>query len=263
MHRNRNPDIDNSIYDRMADSWWSESGYLNLLQSAMNPWRIPYFTRIIEQRGINPRGLRVLDVGCGGGLLAEEFAAMGFSISGLDRSERSLQVAHAHAAHNGMKIDYHVGDARQLPFKNGIFAMAFCCDALEHFLNWDKVIVELARVLTRGGVLFYETINRTLASKIRVIKMAQEWSWTRYAPPHTHVWEMFITPAELSACLEQNGFRNQEMVGTAPGGNPARALWFTLQYNRGKISAAEFGRRLAMREGKILSASYMGYAYKS
>jgi 2-polyprenyl-6-hydroxyphenyl methylase/3-demethylubiquinone-9 3-methyltransferase len=247
----------------MADSWWSQSGYLNLLQSAMNPWRIPYFARITKQLGIAPRGKRVLDVGCGGGLVAEEFAAMGFAVSGIDRSEPSLKVACAHAARNGLTIDYHAGDARRLPFRNDTFAMAFCCDVLEHLHNWNEAIAEIARVLIRGGAFFYDTINRTLASKIRVIKMAQEWRWSRYAPPNTHVWDMFITPEELSACLERNGFRNQEVVGTAPGGNPVRALWITRQYSQGKISAAEFGEGIRMREGRILSGSYMGYAVKS
>ena len=134
---------------------------------------------------------------------------------------------------------------------------------LEHVADWDAVIGEIARVLRSGGVLFYDTINRTFASKLRSILIAQEWKWTRFAPPDTHVWEMFITPAELSASLERHGLKSGGMVGTAEKGNPIQALRLIRRYSTGKITAAEFGRGVGMAEGPVLSGSYMGHAIKS
>jgi 2-polyprenyl-6-hydroxyphenyl methylase/3-demethylubiquinone-9 3-methyltransferase len=254
--------IDNDLYNRMADTWWSDNGFLNLLQSTINPWRVFYFKRILTQLHIDPRATRVLDVGCGGGLLAEEIAALGFPVTGIDPSSRSLDVARVHARESGLRIDYHLGDGAKLEFDAASFQVAFCCDTLEHIHDWDAVIAEIARVLVRGAVFFYDTINRTFASKIRSIKMAQEWKWTRYAPPNTHVWEMFITPAELEASLSAHGFQPQDLVGTAPKGNPLQAILLTRQYKAGRISGTELGKRIAMIEGKVLSGSYMGYALK-
>jgi 2-polyprenyl-6-hydroxyphenyl methylase / 3-demethylubiquinone-9 3-methyltransferase len=252
----------NAIYDQLADTWWRENGFLNLLQSAMNPWRLPYFKRVLTNLEIDPERRCGLDLGCGGGLLTEEFAKLGYAMVGLDRSAESLATAAKHARGAGLSVHYHQGDAREIPFATDSFDLTLCCDTLEHIENWRDVIPEIARTLKPGGVLFYDTINRTVQSKIRNIKMAQEWSWTRHAPPDTHVWEMFITPAELHAALAQNGFSLHPIVGTAPKFNPFQALWLTRKYKLGHISAAEFGRRVGMREGKILTGSYMGYALK-
>ena len=89
------PQIDNDVYNRLADTWWDEKGLLNILKATVNPWRVPYFQRILTRLQIDPKGKRALDVGCGGGLLAEEFATMGFAVTGIDPSETSLAVARA------------------------------------------------------------------------------------------------------------------------------------------------------------------------
>ena len=254
--------IDNDLYDRLADTWWRENGFLNLLQTTLNPWRLPYFKRTLGRLEIGPHGARALDVGCGGGLLAEEVAAMGFAVTGIDPSSRSVEIARAHAARSGLRIDYGLGYGHDLPFENESFDVVLCCDVLEHVTEWDAVIREMARVLRRGGVLLYDTINRTFASRIRSIIIAQEWKWTCYAPPNTHVWKMFIKPGKIAASFERHGLRPQDIVGTAPKGNPFQALRLIRQYSTGKITAADFGGCLDMTEGPVLSGSYMGYALK-
>ena len=255
--------IDNGLYDRLAGTWWDENSFLHLLKSTVNPWRVPYFMRIIAQRGLDPRNSRALDVGCGGGLLTEEIAAMGFAVAGVDPSEKSLAVARDHAAESGLVIDYRPGAGNDLPFENGSFDAAFCCDVLEHVSDWDAVVAEISRVLRSGGVLFFDTINRTFASKLRSIKIAQEWKWTRFAPRDTHVWEMFITPQELDASLKRHGLSSGPIVGTAEKGNPIEALRLIRRYSTGRITAAEFGRGIGMTEGPVTSGSYMGYAVKA
>lgn len=255
--------IDNDLYDRLADTWWRENGFLNLLQTTLNPWRLPYFKRILSRLQIDPHSARALDVGCGGGLLAEEVAAMGFAVTGIDPSIRSLEIARAHAAGNRLRIEYRFGYGHDLQFENESFDVAFCCDVLEHVADWDAVIGDIARVLRSGGVLMYDTINRTFASKLRSIFIAQKWKWTRYAPPNTHVWEMFITPDEIAESFGRHGLVPQDIVGTAEKGNPFQALWLVRQYSLGKISSADFGRGIDMTEGPVLSGSYMGYALKS
>jgi 2-polyprenyl-6-hydroxyphenyl methylase / 3-demethylubiquinone-9 3-methyltransferase len=204
----------------------------------------------------------MLDVGCGGGLLAEEFAAMGFRVTGLDPSAQSLAAARAHATQSGLAIDYRLGYGDALPFAAEAFALVSCCDVLEHILNWDAVIGEIARVLQPGGVFVYDTINRTLYSKLVVIKLAQEWAVTRFLPPRLHVWEMFITPAELTRSLHRHGLQNQELIGTRASINPLKLLLALRQYKAGKMSGVEFGKRAGFKEGTNIAGSYMGYAAK-
>ena len=255
------PQIDNDVYDRLAHTWWDEHGLLNILKAAVNPWRVPYFQHILKELGIDPKGKRALDVGCGGGLLAEEFATMGFAVTGIDPSEQSLAIARAHATENRLQIDYRLGYGDALPFEKERFEVVYCCDVLEHIPNWDAVIGEIARVLKQHGVFFYDTINRTMFSKLVVIKLAQEWRLTRFFPPNVHVWEMFITPEELTTSLAQHGLRNQDLRGTNLG-NPVRMIGAMWLYKQEKISGSEFGRRIGFREGTNLAGSYMGYALK-
>jgi 2-polyprenyl-6-hydroxyphenyl methylase/3-demethylubiquinone-9 3-methyltransferase len=254
--------IDNDLYNRMASSWWSEDGLLNMLKTSVNPWRVPYFRRILAQLQIDPPGKSALDVGAGGGLLAEEFASMGFRVTGIDPSEQSLEVARAHAWRSGLEIEYRVGYGDSLPFPDESFEVAYCCDVLEHIQNWDAVLGEVSRILKSGGVFFYDTINRTLFSKLVAIKLMQEWRWTRYAPPNLHVWEMFITPDELIASLARHGLQNREIVGSQPGINPIQVIMVVRQFKAGKISATELGQRMVLRESKNIAGSYMGYAVK-
>lgn len=254
--------IDNDVYNRLADTWWDETGPLYILKAAINPWRVPYFRRVLARLQIDPRGNRVLDVGCGGGVLAEEFAAMGFAVTGIDPSDKSLAVARAHAAATGLHIDYRTGYGDALPFEDETFDVVYCCDVLEHIQQWDAVIGEMARVLRRHGVLFFDTVNRTTYSQVFVIKLAQEWAYTRFFPPNVHVWEMFITPVELKMSLARYGLRCEDIRGTKLVANPIQMLKPIRRYKTGKISAAEFGKRIGFQEGSNLRGSYMGYAVK-
>jgi 2-polyprenyl-6-hydroxyphenyl methylase/3-demethylubiquinone-9 3-methyltransferase len=256
------PQIDNDVYNRLADGWWDETGPLYVLKAAINPWRVPYFRRILAQLQIDPRGKRALDVGCGGGVLAEEFATMGFAVTGIDPSSKSLAVARAHAATNGLRIDYRTGYGDALPFEDETFDVVYCCDVLEHIHEWDAVIGEMTRVLRRNGVLFFDTINRTVFSQVFVIKLAQEWPFTRFFPPNVHKWEMFIKPAELKMSFARHGLRCQDIRGTKLLANPIQILWPVRRYKMGKISAAEFGKRIGFQEGANFAGSYMGYAVK-
>ena len=254
--------IDNEVYDRLADTWWDENGALHLLKALLNPWRVPYFQRLLRRRQLDPPGTRALEVGCGGGLLAEEFAAMGFTVTGIDPSAQSLAAARAHAARRGLPIDYRLGSGEALPFAAEAFELVSCCDVLEHIPQWDAVIGEIARVLTPGGVFLYDTINRTLYSKLVVLKLAQEWAWTRFLPPRLHAWEMFIRPAELTHSLDRHGLQNREIVGTQAGVNPIKVFLALRRYRAGTMSGAELGRWAGFTEGPNIAGSYMGYVVK-
>jgi 2-polyprenyl-6-hydroxyphenyl methylase / 3-demethylubiquinone-9 3-methyltransferase len=253
---------DNTLFDSHSDSWWSENGYFNMLRWFINPWRVPYFKATIAENNIDPRDARVLDIGCGGGLLAEEIASMGFRVTGIDQSEKSIDTARMHSEQNGLAIDYRSGSAEELPFENGTFSMVTCCDVLEHMRGWERVLGEIRRVLKPGGILFYDTINRTAMSKLIFIRIAQEWRLTRIVPGSLHAWEMFIKPGELLQSLKNHGFDHRGLVGGRLTGNPLRALLNVQLFKRGKITAAELGRRLRLKKTRKLWLCYAGYAVK-
>jgi 2-polyprenyl-6-hydroxyphenyl methylase/3-demethylubiquinone-9 3-methyltransferase len=257
------PTINNHMYNELAGSWWDENGPLHLLKAMVNPWRAPYFADALRERfGADLGRVRLLDVGCGGGVLAEEFARLGPQVTGIDIAESSLEVARAHARTAGLSIAYRAGSATELPFDGGSFEAVSCCDVLEHIPDWERVIAEVGRVLTPGGLFLFDTINRTAKSKSTFIFGLEEWSFTSLFPRDTHVWEMFITPKELAAALEGHGMQVKGLSGGVIAGNPLATLREVRRHKRGEINVAELGRRLELRHGPDLSLNYLGYAQK-
>jgi 2-polyprenyl-6-hydroxyphenyl methylase/3-demethylubiquinone-9 3-methyltransferase len=252
------------MYNEMADSWWDENGKLHLLKAMVNPWRVPYFADALNERfGEDLSHIRLLDVGSGGGVLAEEFARLGCQVTGIDISEESLAVARAHARAQGLLIDYQHGSATQLQFDDCSFEVVSCCDALEHILEWRRVIAEVGRVLKPGGLFLFDTINRTSKSKSTFIFGLQDFSFTKLFPKDAHVWEMFITPEELTETLENNEMKIKDLCGGAIAINPLSTLLEVRRHKRGKINVAELGRRLKLKLDPDLSLNYLGYARKS
>ncbi len=256
--------VDNELYDRLSDTWWGDEGTLSMLRTALNPARFPWLRRTLtETVGRDPRGLRAVDVGCGGGLLAEEFARLGGQVTGVDPSSRSLETAREHAAAEGLQIDYCEGKGEQLPFADGAFACAYCCDVLEHVDDVCATVAEIARVLEPGGVFLYDTINRTPRSWLVLIKLMQDWDATRCMEPNLHDWSMFIKPAELRAHLVSAGLLpSDELTGIAPSASPPALLRALRARRKGEIDFTELGRRIAMAESRDHSILYAGYALK-
>lgn len=255
--------INNQLYEEFAHTWWDENEFLSLLKVMVNPWRVPYFTEALRRHyGQDPGHVRLLDIGSGGGVLPEEFASLGCQVTGIDISSQSIATARAHAAKSGLSIDYHVGSGTSLPFDRQSFDVVSCCDVLEHIHDWCKVIAEAARVLAPGGLFFFDTINRTLNSRVTFIYGLQEFPLTRLMPADTHIWKMFITPVELSSAAQKHGMTVQELKGGKIAMNPLATLWTVLQKKRGKLTFGQLGRQLQLKLDKDLSLNYLGYARK-
>lgn len=255
--------INNGIYDELADTWWDENRFLHLLKAMVNPWRVPYFKNaLMKHYGQDVSRVRLLDIGCGGGVLTEEFARMGCQAVGIDISPRSIAVAQDHAAQSGLSIDYRTGEATSLPFEEGSFEAVSCCDMLEHVADWERVIAESARVLKPGGLFLFDTINRTQKSKAVMIHGLQKSSFIRLMPADTHIWEMFIKPDEITTALQKQGMNVEDMQGSKIAKNPLATLWDVRQKKQGRITFGELGRRLELKLDKDLSLNYLGYACK-
>jgi 2-polyprenyl-6-hydroxyphenyl methylase/3-demethylubiquinone-9 3-methyltransferase len=204
----------------------------------------------------------LLDIGCGGGVLTEKFAALGCRAAGIDISPRSIAVARAHAQKSGLSIDYRVAEATHLPFDDAGFEAVSCCDMLEHVPDWKRVIAEAGRVLKPGGLFFFDTINRTPKSKAVMIQGLQESSFTKLMPPDTHIWEMFIKPDEITSALKKRGMKIEDIQGSKIAKNPLATLWNVRLKKQGKITFGELGRRLELKLDRDLSLNYLGYARK-
>jgi 2-polyprenyl-6-hydroxyphenyl methylase / 3-demethylubiquinone-9 3-methyltransferase len=254
--------IDNDVYDREANKWWQTDYSLNLILPLMNPFRLKYSKKIIEQYGIIPCNNKALEVGCGGGIFCEEIAKTGFFTTGIDPSENSILNAAIHAKENNLSINYTIGKGENLPFDDKSFDVVFCCDVLEHVHDLPKVVSEISRVLKPGGIFIYDTFNRTLISKLVAIKILQEWKRWAILPSHLHVWEMFIRPDELKALLSFNNLIWKEHRGIKPDISIPKILGYLHQKAVGKLTNEEFSQKFRLIECSLIKVSYMGYATK-
>jgi len=254
---------DNEIYNSPGDIWWDESQPLHAIRTGLNPARIEYFASAFAAQDLDPAGKVVVDVGCGGGLLAEEIARLGAAVIGVDPSVGSITTARAHAAQAGLDIDYRIGPGEHLPVDDACADVVYCVDVLEHVADLDAVVAETARVLKPGGLFLFDTINRTRLSKFVMIKLSQEWSGTAWMPAGLHDWDQFITPGELRATLAGHGLHVHAMAGMSPGISPPALIRVMRQLKKGRFSYAEFGRRASFALGKDLRITYIGHATKT
>jgi 2-polyprenyl-6-hydroxyphenyl methylase/3-demethylubiquinone-9 3-methyltransferase len=251
---------DNSLYNTNAAGWWDENNFLNTLKTGLNPARFGFFAEFLHHLNLQPGSLRVLDAGCGGGILSEEFSRLGCAVFGVDISQQSITVAKQHALQEKLKIEYLVAQAQGLPYEDGGFDIVVCCDVLEHVSNVDDVIAEAARVLKPGGLYMFDTINRTARSFFETILVGQELPITRFFAPHTHDWNQFIRPAELETCFTKYGLELVEIHGLQPAINPLATALEILKLKLGKISYGQFGQRLKFKLGNSTDGSYIGIA---
>jgi len=256
--------IDNDYYNREAASWWSDTeGPLMMIRYTMNPLRSAYVKRILAGIGYDNKGKRVLDVGCGGGFLAEEAAKYGFETTGIDPSKPSLNEARKHAEMAGLAIDYHEGFGENLPFEDETFDIVFCCDVFEHVKDFPKVIEEIARVLKPGGILFLETINKTLLSYFVVIFVLQNWSFTRVIPKNIHSWDLFVRPSKLKKELAALGIETKDLKGVMPGWNLPKIILGLHRKANKEITFDELCKLFKCRETIYTGLCYIGYAVKN
>ncbi|MHA6343927.1 bifunctional 2-polyprenyl-6-hydroxyphenol methylase/3-demethylubiquinol 3-O-methyltransferase UbiG [Roseivivax sp. CAU 1761] len=202
---------DLTIYDGHADSWWSdEVRWLRTLRN-MVPGRLRWFDRHVVWPG-----RRVLDLGCGGGFMAEALAARGARVTGLDPAAKAVAAAARHAAQEGLDIAYLAGRGEALPFADAAFDIVVCVDVLEHVDDPARVLAEAARVLAPGGSFLFDTINRTALARFGAVTMAER--VIRLLPRGAHDPAMFLTPDEMRAHLDAAGLAPGRFAGLGPRG---------------------------------------------
>lgn len=202
---------DLTIYDRVADRWWSdEVRWVRTLKNLV-PGRLAWF-----DRHIGWGGQRVLDLGCAGGFMAEALALRGATVTGIDPAAEAVEAARRHAAATGLSIRYDTGVGEALPYEAAAFDAVVCVDVLEHVADLPMVLSEVARVLRPDGLFLYDTINRNPISRLATITMAED--ILRLLPKGTHDPRLFLRPAELARALGGAGLVPGPTCGLGPRG---------------------------------------------
>lgn len=205
---------DQALYQDYAENWWEHpKRFQRLLINQVAP-RLACFERVTP----GWQDVDVLDLGCGGGYMAEALAQRGARVIGVDPSLASLSAAREHARQAGLAIDYREGVGEALPLPDGSLDRVVCVDVLEHVQDLERVLREVRRVLRLGGIFFFGTINRNwLASLISVT--AAEFV-LRIVPPGSHDPAMFISPADLRKKLAAAQFitKPEWFTGLVPVG---------------------------------------------
>ena len=202
---------DLTIYDKVAESWWSDDiRWVRTLKNLV-PGRMVWFDRQIDWHG-----KAVLDLGCAGGFMAEALAKRGAQVTGIDPATDAVEAARAHACESGLRIRYDVGVGEALPYDTASFDAVVCVDVLEHVSDLRKVLYEVARILRPGGVFLFDTINRNPLARLATITIAED--LLRLLPRGTHDPAMFIKPAELRAAMQVAGLVPGATTGLGPRG---------------------------------------------
>ena len=215
-------------FSAMSAEWWDETGPMAPLHD-FTPVRVDYILDSIRRIGTGAStgtasaplaGLRVLDIGCGGGLLAEPMARLGGNVTGIDASGPAIEAASAHAALCGLSIDYHCCTAEALAENGAQFDVVYASEVIEHVVDRRLFAASIAALLAPGGTVVITTINRTLAS-LALAKFMLEYV-VRMVPVGTHDPAKFVRPAELRTEFAAAGIILDDTTGFAP--RPARRV---------------------------------------
>ncbi|MCJ8056230.1 bifunctional 2-polyprenyl-6-hydroxyphenol methylase/3-demethylubiquinol 3-O-methyltransferase UbiG [Shinella curvata] len=212
--------IDQAEVDRfsaMAAEWWDPTGKFRPLHK-FNPIRLTYIRDMVcGQFGRDPKahrpleGLRILDIGCGGGLLSEPMARMGADVLGADASEKNIGIAKAHAAGSGVPVDYRAVTAEALAEAGESFDVVLNMEVVEHVSDVDFFLTTCASMVRPGGMTFVATINRTMKAAALAIFAAE--NVLRWLPRGTHQYEKLVRPEEIEKPLNASGLTVTDRTG--------------------------------------------------
>lgn len=210
-------------FNALAADWWDPNGPMRPLHR-MNPARIDWIVTRIGRRFSDPGSVKLLDLGCGGGIAAEALARSGLDVLGMDAATDAIQAARVHAqGQEGLNLRYREGMAEDLLAEGARFDVITALEVIEHVPDPAAFIRVLRGLLAPSGMLFLSTLNRT-AESYAAAKLGAEYL-LRWLPVGTHDWRKFIAPAELAGLLREAGLLVADSTGLSV--NPGRMAWQT------------------------------------
>ena len=210
------PNETSRIFDKLSDEWWDENGSFKALHS-FNLIRLDYLKKNYLNKSLN--GLRILDVGCGGGILCEPLSRLGADVTGIDTNEKAINVAKEHARIKNLKINYINAELSQV--EKCSFDIITCMEVLEHVENVNQIISISNNILRKNGFFFGSTINKTLTSYLLAILFAE--NVFQIVPRGTHEWKKFLKPNFVKKKFLENGFNDFQVQGVKY--NPFKNRW--------------------------------------
>ena len=212
-------DAEMAKFARMAAEWWDPNGKFAPLHK-FNPVRLKFIRDLAAERfkrdgrALRPfEGLTLLDIGCGGGLLSEPMARLGFDVLGADPLEKNIKTAATHAAGSGLKIEYQTTTAEVLESEGARFDVVLNMEVVEHVADLGAFLQTCSNLIAPGGCMIVATLNRTLKS-LALAKIGAEYV-LRWLPPGTHDWNRFVEPPRLQAMLEEWGLKVLKTQGVS------------------------------------------------
>ena len=203
-------------FSKIADEWWDINGKFKPLH-VFNPLRIEYildvtlnYFKIDKNKKLPLKNLKILDIGCGGGLISEPMSRLGANVTGIDASDKNIHVAKLHAKKNNLNINYLNTVPENLKLQNK-FDIILNLEVVEHVENLDLYLSSCFGLLKKKGIMFTATINRTLTSYVKAIVGAEY--ILRWLPIGTHDWNKFIKPEELEKKLTDLNFSITDLAG--------------------------------------------------
>ena len=203
-------------FSKLAKDWWNPNGKFKPLH-LFNPSRIEFIKEKlishfnIDRNKAKPLAeLKILDIGCGGGLLCEPLNRLGATMIGIDASHNNIEVAKLHANEMGLDIEYNCCSPEKLNLNNE-FDVILNMEVIEHVLNTNLFIKNCSQLIKKNGIMFVATINKNLTSYFFAILGAEY--ILRWLPIGTHDWDKFLTPEELEVLANKNGFTSNESIG--------------------------------------------------
>ena len=194
-------------FSQLASEWWLKNGKFKILHE-IQPIRIKYIQDVVNKKQLDK--MKILDVGCGGGLVSEGLSKIGANVTGIDFVKDNINIARIHAQKSNLNIDY-----KTLDFENEKISSKFdiivIFEVLEHLSDWKSFIKKIQSNLKSNGVLIISTINKNLISKFLAIDLAE--NFLNWIPLNTHNYHKFIRPKELEFFLNQNNFKNISFKG--------------------------------------------------
>jgi len=227
-----------SHFDTFKKDWWDPEGRLKSLHT-INPLRFGYFLEKAAALAGGLSGKRVLDIGCGGGILSESFAKEGAEVTGIDLSPTAIEAGAEHAEENGLLVEYRVSSVSDLSEeRRGYYDIVVCSEVVEHVDDLEGFLRDALSMLKHGGLFFFSTINKTLRARLLAVFVAED--VLGMIPPGTHDYTRFVKPSELVRILRDNSVEAEEIKGMS-------------------FSPLTFGFKIS----KDTSVNYLGFGIKS
>ena len=199
-------------FNKTSEEWWDKAGEFKMLHE-INPIRVDYINSVVKKHFAtdNISGLKLIDIGCGGGIVCGALVELGLDITGLDANTQNIESATEYAKKNNLNIEYINATVEEHIKTHKTYDVVLCLEVIEHVANPEEFVINVSRLVANGGILIFSTLNRTIKSYACAIIMAEY--VLGWIPKQTHKYSKFVRPSEFARMLQDTNLQLQELKG--------------------------------------------------